>query len=696
MTIWKVEFEKARENKSDLTLLQNNIIKCVKEKNEPRLIVNVVNVLAKYSSDFKDIGEEFLNSILDDEEIAKILNVQFFKKAKGRNFAKRLKVYVGATFKDAEVILRDTLVWNNAEKVRKQRKNKMIIIISSVAAAIAIAVSSILIYLNSADKDSIDLEKGESIIDIVHDQDPDLTGYTIVFTKKDGTVERVAVTPDMLSGYDKDTMGIQQANITYMGKTFEVTVEIHPSKLKKTEVSVSGYTLTWNRVANAQGYYIYFLNTSGALGEAEYATVDDIDGNATLVYDLTTVDKGSTTFYATVVAFSNTKDKNGVKIYEDSDRATEIAVTKLSAPDNVKYSDGKLTWDPVAGAVCYSVTKNGKTINSDIALTELVFKLDEGDNNITVSAIPAEPGVIMSVTSKTVHKLKPIDAGSIAYIGNSITWTASSGSNYYNVYIDDGAGGNFTKVASAQSGRIFNLPSLDTGVYTIRIEVAANTLNEVNSDPFSITVTRLADPVITVNDGEFFVNGNPLSEAPKLSWYVDGALTETLSAMPAGEHRIYAVARANSEGELVSLTSGSNAITVIKLRSPELNYSSTPKRTITCTPETVEGGTLKYYKVFASGEREEWSIDNIDKLSGINRIVARFVSSGGNVLNSEESNIVTIMTTGVNLEIKNAASTKPISVLTNGEEGLYYQHDKIRRGSRLQKRKCKHSAKRIH
>lgn len=811
---WKVEFEKASADKADVQLLKNNILKCVKEKNDPKLLISVVNVLSASQEEFKDIGEEFLNSILDDEDIAKILSVSFFKKARGGNFAKKLKKYVSSTFKDSEVILKDTLVWNNAEIVQKKRKNQKIIIFSAVLGAIAIAILAIFLFRNATVKDSIKLEKpsGNAIIKMVYSESPDLNGYTVIFKKNDGTEERVQVTPDMLSGYDKEKIGNQPAKITYKGKPFEVRIEILAKQLEKTTVSITDNKLVWDRVANAKGYDIYISKTSGAVGASKYATVEDLTNNATLVFDLTEVNDMGNVFYATVISYNTTdKDTAGKDKYSDSEKSDELKVTKLSVPTNIVYDKDarKLTWSAVEGAKSYTVEINDAPPIRDIEATEIEnIDLDLGDNSITITAFPTEQNVIMSVGKVNIHKLSPVEEGSAAYVGNTVTWAANSQSNLYNIYRD----GVLEK--AGHSGKAYDVSAWAPGLYTVKIEVASNSLekvtseptefkihvgtritiadgkidwaalggtsydiyvngakfdassttekfksisdiataageykiyvkvddssisetvtvkklsaptlsvqklsvlnqtlkvsgltasyeftvdgvpfsgeytdmlsgltvakdyvitavnkavaaSEIDSDTASLTVTRLAAPIIEVTYGELYVNGALYENGnTAFTWYVDNVI-KAPSLITPGEHTVYAIATGSEENQLCSASS--NVLTVTKLSAPVLAYEKTPVRKLICTPETVTGGTVKYYINGTEG------IVDLNSMTGSNEITARFVATAENVLNSELSNMVAVVTTNVKLEVTKSGTNKVKASLTEGDSSLSYR-----------------------
>ena len=557
---WKEEFEKASVSKADVTLLQNNILKCVKEKKEPKLLVSVLNVLSGSQEEFRNIGEEFLNSILDDEDIAKILSVSFFKKARGGNFAKKLKKYVSSTFKDSEVILKDTLVWNNAEKVKKQRKTQGIVIVSSVLAVAAAAVLVFFLFKNAMLKDSIKLEKpeGKSIIDMVYSENPELSGYTVIYEERDGTVVRVPVTPDMITGYDKEKIGTQDAKITYKGKIFDVKIEVRPYKLLKTTASISENKLVWERVANAEEYHVYLFKNSTYAGEAKYATIDDKAGNAALVFDLAAVNSMGTNFYACVVAGS-TSEK-----YQDSDKSDIVEVKKLSAPSGVTYDkeSGKLKWNAVEGANQYEVRRDGELLPT-VSTNEISLTLNLGDNAITITAFPTEASVIMSVTNATIHKLSPVQ--SIYYEGNNLKWNADSQSNLYNIYRDG------ELVAEKHSGKAYDVSAWPQGVYTVNIEVAANSLEKVTSERIeqkvhvgtrlTVSAGRVDWTLLGGTSYDIYVNGNKFEDSSTTEKFKDIA-----ALVPAaGEYKIYVV---------VDDTGISETIIVKKLHAPSLAVQS--------------------------------------------------------------------------------------------------------------------------
>lgn len=695
---WKVEFEKAKASKADETLLQNNILKCVKEKKDPKLLINVLNVLANSPDDFKGIGEEFLNNILDDEDIAKILSIQFFKKARGGNFAKKLKRYVSGTFKEAEVILKDTLVWNNAEKVQKQKKNKRIIIISSVLAVAAAAVLVFMLIKNGIVMSSIELEKpsgNSAIIKMVYGDSPDLSGYKVIYEERDGTKQEDEVTPEMLSGYDKEKIGTQAAKITYKGKTFDVNIEVLPRQLEKTTVSIADNKLVWDRVANAEGYDIYLSKTPSAVGAPKYRTIEDPKGNTTLVFDLTNVNDMEEVFYATVVAY-NTTDK-----YIDSEKSNEIKITKLLKAEGIRYDKdtNKLKWNAVIGADRYTIMINDAQPIRDIRATEITLAngLMLGNNDITVTAYPAEQNVIMSESKASIYMLSKVH--SLEYLDTEISWKSEGKTGYYNIYIDGAfsheqsgttldvslwTAGNYTvgieevsksdtivtsecetfkvyvgtkltvadgkidwsvlggtkfnvyvngvRVASETNEKYKNISDLITEAVTPH-KVYIEVVNGGISE--TVTVKKLAAPVIYIQNQTLKVNG----PVDNYKFTVDGnpftgeytEIIDTLTA--AGEHTITAVNKAVANNEI---DSDAVTLTVTRLAAPVIS---------------VSGGELYANDVLFDGTNTsvKWYYDNDNSISapsfisvGEHTVYAKAIAVGENQLDSAESNRLTV------------------------------------------------------
>ncbi len=105
--------------------------------------------------------------------------------------------------------------------------------------------------------------------------------------------------------------------------------------------------------------------------------------------------------------------------------------------------------------------------------------------------------------------------------------------------------------------------------------------------------------------------------------------------------------------------------------TPHLVYTHTPTRELNCEFDTQEiyDGRIVYYR-----NGEEW-VKDINSLTGVNEITARYLSNGGNVLHSEMSNMVSVITTDVKMTISNSGNNQIAAVLSGGREGLFYKFE---------------------
>ena len=70
----------------------------------------------------------------------------------------------------------------------------------------------------------------------VEGQSLDLTGGKVIVSYNDDTSEKIDLTSDMVSGYDKDHLGKQTITVTYQGKTATFEVEVIKKEATKIEL----------------------------------------------------------------------------------------------------------------------------------------------------------------------------------------------------------------------------------------------------------------------------------------------------------------------------------------------------------------------------------------------------------------------------------------------------------------------------
>ena len=145
------------------------------------------------------------------------------------------------------------------------------------------------------------------------------------------SAEGVSINENLLTLESKKTYLFSILN--YIGLISSIS---NPS-LEPLSLTINGSLLSWNEVKNAQSYIV----VNGATKE-QYETTNTF-------IDLSTIIVGAGNHTITVIAKNN--------YYNDSSNNTNYIIgTELTAPTNLVYSDGNLSWDSVENAVGYKVT----------------------------------------------------------------------------------------------------------------------------------------------------------------------------------------------------------------------------------------------------------------------------------------------------------------------------------------------------
>ncbi len=140
---------------------------------------------------------------------------------------------------------------------------------------------------------SISMVSSPTKINYLYGEAIDVTGAQIKVTYADATTATLAVTADMISGYDPNKIGTQTVTVTYEGKTttFEVTVKLNTYNVtfqSQGGSSVAGTTavhgnkLTAPAAPNKRGYtFGGWFKEAGCINAWNFNT-DTVTGNVTL------------------------------------------------------------------------------------------------------------------------------------------------------------------------------------------------------------------------------------------------------------------------------------------------------------------------------------------------------------------------------------------------------------------------------
>lgn len=138
---------------------------------------------------------------------------------------------------------------------------------------------------------------------------------------------------------------------------FSNVIRISPSTPSSPSISSSGKTLTWNLVDGATDYYIYYFTSDTKVSYPK----DNFTDSSVSKYSIylgtdTSHDVSSYVSFAKYTYFAVRAYKSDESAYTDYSSVIEFVPT--SAPTNLTYSSGSLSWNTVDGATNYYIYRN--------------------------------------------------------------------------------------------------------------------------------------------------------------------------------------------------------------------------------------------------------------------------------------------------------------------------------------------------
>ena len=192
-------------------------------------------------------------------------------------------------------------------------------------------------------------------------EDLDLSGSKLRLTYDNETTEKIDITPDMISGYDKTKVGTQVITVSYGGFTTTFKVTVLAKSVSSIELTTKPTTLTYledRDVLDVSGGVVtrYFNNGTSDTVELKTEMVSGFDNTKVGTQTLTITINGKTTTF-------------DVEIIEK----TVVAVSVATKPTKTEYLEGKDNLD-LSGGQLRVTYDNGKS--------KLVSFTDE---NVTVT-----------------------------------------------------------------------------------------------------------------------------------------------------------------------------------------------------------------------------------------------------------------------------------------------------------------------
>ncbi|TKD61010.1 gliding motility-associated C-terminal domain-containing protein [Flavobacterium sp. ASW18X] len=244
-----------------------------------------------------------------------------------------------------------------------------------------------------------------------------------------------------------------------------------------TDVSIST-DLSWNAIANADGYYVTVGTTTGG---NDILDAEDVTGTT---FDLPADLPENTQIFVTLVPYNGVGNATGCteESFITETVATLPSCTSLSAPLNAATGvsiSTDLSWNPIANANGYYLTVGTTTGGNDILdaedVTDTTFDLptDLPENTqIFVTIVPynavgdATGCTEESFTTETVATVPnctslsaPLNASVGVSISTDLSWNAVANADGYYLTVGTTTGGNDILDAENVTGTTFDLPT---------------------------------------------------------------------------------------------------------------------------------------------------------------------------------------------------------------------------------------------
>lgn len=236
---------------------------------------------------------------------------------------------------------------------------------------------------------------------------------------------------------DRQTIGVHKIKVTFIGKykgekTLSFTINPKKPKISKIENTSSGVKLTWNKVAEGTGYYVYRKSTGS------FTKIATVSSNATLTY-LDKAPKSGTTYTYVVKSFKGSylSDKSEEKSIR------RFAQPKFSVIENTAAGIN-LRWSKVTGAGGYFIyrkTTGGYTKIVDIKGNTQTSYLDQNVSNgkSYTYAIKAYYGNSVSSINSTGQKMIRLTKSMISSVEKKtkssmvVQWTKNASASGYEI-----------------------------------------------------------------------------------------------------------------------------------------------------------------------------------------------------------------------------------------------------------------------
>ena len=473
----------------------------------------------------------------------------------------------------------------------------------------------------------------------------------------------------------------------YKGKSEEVTFNMSLGQMKNLKATLNGDTvrLSWQAIEGAVKYTVVSASHNTETTESFIELPVEKGEQYTFTVTAVTAD-GVKSAPATVTA-----------------KAEQPKITDLKS--TVNGNTVKLSWKAVSGAVKYTVVSSSHNKETTVNSIEIPVEFNK-QYTFTVTAIMSDgaESESASVSVKAqAEKVKGLKASKITYKSLTLSWTAVTGADKYNVQIYDSASAEWEDVSSPSKTSVSVTSGLSAGTtHKFRVCAVYGTAKGTYSDTLSVTLkpgkVKNLD-VDTVTDKKVVLSWDKVKNAKGYEvCRVDGdgdivvlkkvtTTTATITGLTSCESYEFKVRAYLSDGTYGDYSSGI-ATATLPPKVTGLKTESTAETSVKISWKDIPEADKYIVEIYKSGKWERYSTTTatsvtVKSLSAASTYKFRVKAYNAELkVYSEYSSTLTAKTRVAQVKKLKASQTKTTSVkLTwdkvKGAEGYvaYYSTD---------------------
>lgn len=337
-------------------------------------------------------------------------------------------------------------------------------------------------------------------------EDLDLSGSKLRLSYDNETTEKIDITPDMISGYDKTKVGTQVITVSYGGFTTTFKVTVLAKSVSSIELTTKPATLTYledRDVLDVSGGVVtrYFNNGTSDTVELKPEMVSGFDNTKVGTQTLTITINGKTATF-------------DVEIIEK----TVVAVSVATKPTKTEYLEGKDNLDLSGGQlrVTYDNGKSKLVSFTDENVTVTGFNKNKpGTQTLTVYLEGFTAKFDVTVIAKSVKNIL------ISSLPNALSYLEGTekidvAGGFVKITYNNGTTETVPMTEDMVSGFDLNVVGSQVVTVTIggktavfEIDVVTKTATSVNIETLPAKLTyREAKDALNISGGSIRVNYN--------------------------------------------------------------------------------------------------------------------------------------------------------------------------------------------